>query len=141
MKHLINAVILAMASASSFAQSNWHNDTVVPSGTFSSTFASSDIYNPAAKCTQIMINVASLTGQPAMEPHIQGKDQVTGNYYDILVGKVLTDLGENYLTVCQGSENVPNLVAGTMLPIYYRVQFVFKGTGSAIMSVESNYNN
>ncbi len=137
---LAAACVIGLFSVASQAQSNWYNTSIVSAGTYTSSFASADVTNAGGKCTHILVNVTSTTGV-AVVPHVEGKDQLTGDYYDILVGSPISDADKTVLTVCQGGSNIKGQSTNDMLPYKYRIEFIFKGTGSVDMSVESNYNS
>lgn len=134
---LVSMLALGLACSQSYAN-NWYNTTIVASGTYTSSFASSDVIQNGGMCAHIIVNVTSISG--AMVPHIEGKDQLMGNYYDILVGSPITDTGATVLKVCPSIPAMNGVAASDMLPYNWRIEFFFKGSTSATFSVEDNYD-
>src|ERR1700756_3249777 len=108
------SLFLAVCSAAAFASSTGHNDSIILSNTFTSSFSSADIVQNSFNCGHIIVNVTSISGV-SVTPHIQGKDQVTGNYYDILVGDPIVSTGMTVLKVCAAAKPERGLVANDML--------------------------
>lgn len=132
------AVILSPNPA--FAQANWYTPAIIASGTYSATQTSADITNGGYKCGQIFVNVTAATGSPSFTPHIQGKDQLSGTYYDVLIGPAITATGVTVLKVCPGLQPSPNGATSDLLPYQWRVQMLWSGTGSETFAVSANLN-
>jgi hypothetical protein len=137
LKKLATIAALLTFNASAFAGNTFHNDTIVTSNSFTSSFASADVSQGAGACTDVLVSVTALTG--VIVPQIQGKDQVTGNYYNILIGNPITSTGEYVLRVCSGLQTVSGESVNAQLPFNWHINFIFQGGSSATLSVEDNY--
>jgi hypothetical protein len=83
----------------------------------------------------VIINVTSITDSPEVEPHIQGKDPISGTYYDILVGNDITATGITILKVYPGIGQIANGAASDILPRTWRVRMEHDDSDSITYSV------
>ena len=70
-------------------------------------------------------------------PTIQGKDHLSGKYYDLLVGVAITAIGTTILKVYPGIMASANVAASDILPLTWRVQFVHADVDSITYSVSA----
>ena len=70
-------------------------------------------------------------------PTIQGKDPLSGKYYDLLVGVAIIATGMTILKVHPGITASANISASDMLPLIWRVQFVHADADSITYSVSA----
>jgi hypothetical protein len=63
--------------------------------------------------------------------HIQGRDFVSGTYYDILVGPALTTTGFTELVVYPGAAATANSSTPSPLPTTWRIEAVVTGASAA----------
>lgn len=95
-----------------------------PSATLTATTLNlPDQTNPSWRGVHVIINVTTATAG-SYTPHIQGKDPVSGVYYDILVGTAITATGTTVLKVYPGIAASANASASDILPQTWRVQLV-----------------
>jgi hypothetical protein len=101
----------------------------------------SDQSDPNAEGVHIIINVTALTATPQVTPKIQGKDPVSGSYYDILVGSTITDVTVGtppaiiVLKVGPGLTPVANGAAADYLPDTWRVVMTHGDADSITYSI------
>lgn len=141
MKRLVAAFILAVSSLG--AQSQVSNTTAnpLPSAAYTATTVNSgDQNNPSWVGAHFIINVSAYTSG-SYTPHIQGKDPVSGLYYDVLVGTAISATGTTILKVHPGLAVVANGSASDILPQTWRVQLVGASTPSMTLSVSAYLEN
>lgn len=127
------------SSTSSWAQSANVNTaaSILPSSTFTATTLNlPDQLNSNWKGAHVIINISSFTAG-SVTPHIQGKDPVSGVYYDLLVGTALTATGTTVLKVYPGIAATANAAASDLLPQVWRVQLV-GSSANMVLSVGAN---
>lgn len=109
--------------------------TLLSSSARTSTTNSSDQTNYNSRGLHVIIDVTSVTATPSITPKIQGKDPVSGNYYDVLVGSAITTTGTNVIKVYPGIATVSNGAASDILPLTWRVRVEHADTDSITYSV------
>jgi hypothetical protein len=132
-------MLLALLCASSFAHAQISNQVanVVSSQTYTATTVNSgDQANFNFKGGQFVVNVSAYTSG-TYTPHIQGKDPVSGVYYDILVGPAINATGMTILKIYPGIGVLANGSASDILPQTWRVQLVGASTPSMTLSVQA----
>lgn len=129
----IFAVYLTTPAA--FAQSNVIG-TALTSSARTVTTSSADIVNTSYRGVHVLINVTSFTSG-TWTPTVEGKDPVSGTYYTICTGTVISGTGLTILKVYPGAyaqvENSP--VCGDFVPRTWRVTVIGASTPSATFSV------
>lgn len=113
--------------------------TILSSAARTATTISADIINFSAKGAHFIIDVIAFTGDPSIVVSIQGKDPVSGNYYDILVGTVFNIVDTFIMKVYPGLFDLHNLVSSDILPGTYRVVVTHGNTDSITYSVSALY--
>lgn len=101
------------------------------------TVNSSDITNNSWRGATVLINVSAYTSG-TYTPHVQGKDPVSGTYYDVLVGPGILATGITVLKVYPGIVATPNAAANDILPQVWRVQLIGTASPSMTLSVGGN---
>lgn len=124
------AALSAPARAQTFA--NW--DTTAPlvklTAAGAGTTDSADQVNTYGKGLVVGINISAKTGTIAVTVKVQGKDYVSGQYYDVASSASLTAAGFTTLTVYPGIAATANVAVSAVLPASWRVEVV-SGTGSS----------
>lgn len=105
------------------------NSTLLASAARTATTASPDLTNFNARGAHIIINVSAITTSN-LTVTIQGKDPISGVYYDLLVGVVITGTGITILKIYPGITAVANASASDILPRTFRVNCI-KGDASS----------
>jgi len=110
--------------------------TILASAARTTTQTGSDITNYNARGIKVVLDttVAS-TGSVTLK--IQGKDSVSGAYYDILTGAAVTNVSTNVYTIYPGATAVGNTTVNDSLPRVWRVVVTANNSNSQTYSVGS----
>lgn len=109
--------------------------TIAASAARTATFTSDDFQNiDSAKGGHLIVDVTAGTGFN-LTPKIQGKDSVSGKYYDLLIGVAITATGTTVLKIYPGIAVSPNVAASDILPRTWRVVVTAADATSATYSV------
>jgi len=119
-------------------QRNNTQETVLASAARTASINSADFTNHNAKGVHIIINVSAIAATPSIVVTIQGKDPVSGNYYDLLVGTAITATGINVIKVYPGIGQIANGAASDLLPRIWRVSIANADADSITYSVGAN---
>lgn len=133
-------LLLLLAFVTSLATAQVSNTTVTPLGSAArtdTTVTSGDFGNFGYRGAHFVINVSTFTGG-TYTPKIQGKDPVTGTYYDILVGPAIAATGATVLKVYPGIATIVNGAASDVLPQTWRVVLTGASTPNMVISVVAN---
>ena len=142
----LDATTLALPTAgmnylwdeSAFTWNPQHNNeelTLLASAARTADVNSADFTNYNAKGLHVILNVSALAATPSIVPFIQGKDPISGTYYDILEGLPITTTGINIIKVYPGISAVVNVSASDLLPRTYRVRVEHGDADSITYSV------
>lgn len=110
-------------------------ETFLASALRTATVNSADFTNWNAKGLHVIIDVSVISASPSIVTFVQGKDPVSGNYYDILEGLPITTTGINIIKVFPGISAIVNASASDILPRTYRVRVEHANTDSITYSV------
>jgi hypothetical protein len=136
MKYLL--LLLAFVSSLTMAQTSNATFTPFASNALTSTTVNSpDIQNDKYRGAHVIVNVSTFTSG-TYTPKIQGKDPVTGTYYDILVGPAIAATGTTILKIYPGIGTVVNGAASDVLPQTWRVVLTGASTPNMVLSVVAN---
>lgn len=102
---------------------------------------SADQVNTRGKGLHIIIDVTIDPALASITPRIQGKDPVSGKYYDILVGVAITAVGITVLKVFPGIAASANAAANDILPAHWRFRMDVADTDSMTYSVSASVIN
>ena len=109
--------------------------TVLASAARTVTLDSADQENHHGRGLHVIIDVTSVTSTPSVVPKIQGKDAVSGKWYDLLVGVAITATGTTVLKVYPGINASANASASDILPTIWRVRMEHADADSITYSV------
>jgi hypothetical protein len=93
------------------------------------TFVSFDQSNIFGRGVVVGVNISAASGTIAVVVTVEGKDQASGEYYDLLSSVSLTGTGFTLLTVYPGVTPANNAALSAPLPTTWRIKVV-SGTGS-----------
>jgi len=133
--------VITSSQNSLFNGSTWDRqrgnteETFLASAARTATTNSADFTNFNAKGLHAIIDVSAVTATGSITPIIQGKDPVSGNYYDILQGLPITTVGTNVIKVYPGISAVVNASASDLLPRSYRLRVTHLNAVSMTYSV------
>lgn len=102
------------------------------------TYAGGDQDGSATDFIHVIIDVTAVTATPALTVKIQGKDPLSGKYYDILVSATIATVSTTVLKVGPGLPVTANLSANDMVPSIWRVIVTHGDTDSATYSIGAN---
>jgi len=120
--------------------SAFYNETiaVLPSLARTATVTGDDINNLLSCGLHLIIDVTAVTSTPSIVPKIQGKDPISGKYYDLLIGAAITGTGTTVLKFFPAATAVTNLAANDFLPRVFRVVMTHGNANSATYSISAN---
>lgn len=138
---LILALLAWLPTAFIFAQQANTYSTAIPLTAFTATTSSVDQVNNSYRGAQVLINVTAYTSGN-FTPKIQGKEPLSGTYYDILVGSpAISATGLTVLKIYPNGSPVAGAFAADILPQTWRVQMIGAGGPSATFSVTYYLSN
>ncbi|KKM96117.1 hypothetical protein LCGC14_1181370 [marine sediment metagenome] len=94
-----------------------------------------DQTNFGHKGLHLIIDVTAINLTPSVVPTIQGKDPLSGKYYDLLVGVAIIATGTTILKIYPGIVAAANVAASDILPLIWRLQLVHADADSITYSV------
>ena len=101
-------------------------------GAAAGTTNSTDQVNYSGRGGVFFVTLTVNGGTPTLVVTIQGRDTVSGNYYDILATPSLTTTGTTVYHVYPGMTAAANSVANQPLPRTWRVRAVVAGTAPLV---------
>jgi len=108
---------------------------VFASTAYAATQNSSDFTNVNHRGVTVMIDATVEVDTASVVFTIQGKDAVSGAYYDLLASAAITAIGDTVLHVMPGAIAVANSVANLPLPRVWRVRAVHADADALTYSV------
>lgn len=99
------------------------------------TTNSGDLDNGQHRGLHVVIDVTAASATPSVVFTIQGKDEVSGQYYTLLASAAITGVGTTVLRVYPGLTAAANLVANDVLPKTWRVLATHADADSITYSV------
>lgn len=137
MKRALLLLALLAVSLAAAGQIANRSATILPSAartaaTVNSADQTNDVYHRA----HVIVNVSAYTSGN-YTPKLQGKDPVSGNYYDLLTGTAMSGTGTQVLKIGPGLAASANAAAADVLPRVWRVQLGGAATPSMTLSVSA----
>jgi len=130
-----NSSVIVTPGISFFGEVGNSEEIILPSAARTATVNSADFVNRNAKGIKVVVDISAVTATPSIIVKIQGKDPVSGNYYDILISASYTTVATNVLTIFPSIPDVADLKASDILPRTYRVRVEHADTDSITYSV------
>ena len=109
--------------------------TVLASAVRATTTNSSVFGNPGARGVHLAIDVTVVPGVDTVTPKIEGYDETSGKYYDILIGVPIAATGLTIIKVYPGTVASPNVQANDVLPAAWRVTMTHSAATNFTYSV------
>lgn len=114
------------------------NITALSSAARTATTNSASLTNRNFQGAHFIIDVTAITATPSITPTIQGYDDLSGKWYDLLVGNAISAVGTNILKIHPGITGVANAAANDILPRTYRISMAHADADSITYSVGVN---
>jgi hypothetical protein len=111
--------------------------TLLASEARTATTASSDQQNTEHNGVTVIIDVSAVAATPSVVFTIQGKNELTGTYYDLLSSAAVTATGVTRLRVHPALTVAANAAASDLLPSIWRVNAVHGDADSITYSVQA----
>lgn len=143
LKPVLTMLAFCAALLSFAAQAQLQNLAVeiLPSAARSAAeVVSTDQTNSGWRGAHIIVNVSAFSSG-TYTLYVQGKDPVSGTYYNILVGSALAATGISIYKIYPGISTVANGSAADILPRIWRVRFVGAATPTMTFSVGAVMQN
>lgn len=86
----------------------------------------------------VVIDVTAVTATPSVVPTIDGYDDLSGKWYNLLTGAAITATGTTVLKIYPGIGTVANAAASDILPATWRVVMTHGDADSITYSVAAN---
>ncbi len=132
---LVNGVNLLYNGATFDRQRANTEETLLASAARTASADSADFTNFNAKGAHFIIDVSAIAATPSIVVTIQGKDPVSNEYYDILIGMAITAVGTTVLKVYPGIGQIVNGAASDILPRIFRVSVANADADSITYSI------
>lgn len=111
---------------------------LLPAAARTATVATPDQRNAEHRGVLVHINTTAVTSTPSVVFTVQGKDPLTGDYYDLLVSVAVVAVGDTYLRVYPGATAANNTIANLALPSTWRVNCVHGNANSITYEVTAD---
>lgn len=109
---------------------------LTPSGTFSSSYNTKDVSSAHGVGVIVVVDVQSIVGGSLIAT-VQGKDGISGKYYNILSSAAIISSGTSVLTVYPSATAATNVTASQPIPYTWRVQ-ITAASGTAAYTIGAN---
>lgn len=98
---------------------------------------SEDQLNEWGRGGHIVVDVSAIADTPSIVVTVQGKDELSGNYYDILVSNAITATGTTILKIYPGIGVIDGAAASDVLPPIFRVSVAHGDADSITYSISA----
>lgn len=132
-----SASALATIVNSYLIQDGNQEQTAFVSAARTATSNSADIDTGKSKGVIVVVDVTAVTAIENVTVKIQGKDSLSGKYYDILVSSAISSISTVVLKVFPAATPVANTTANDHVPKMIRVRVEHSAAGSFTYSVNS----
>lgn len=133
-QHMRNVLLNPTSGQSFYPESNHDKGALITlSAQGVGTVNGTDQANTNGRGAHVCINISAISGTiPTLTVKIQGKDTVSGQYYDLLTSTALAATGFTFLTLCPGAATTANLSIPQLLPATWRVIATVAGTTPSV---------
>ncbi len=94
---------------------------LLPSAARTATTQTADQRNARHRGVRVHINTTVDPAAASVVFTVQGKDNLTGDYYTLLASAAVTAVGDTYLHIYPGIAAAANTAVSAVLPPYWRV--------------------
>lgn len=105
----------------------------LPSAARTATLSSSYAY--AGTGAHIVLDMTAVSGTPSITFQVEGKDELSGKYYPILVSAAITTVSTNVLQVHPAVVETANVSTSSILPKSWRVTVTHSTADAVTYSV------
>jgi hypothetical protein len=112
-----------------------HQKTLLASAARTATVNTADQLNRQHKGVRVHVNATAATATPSVVFTVEGKDNITGDYYTLLASAAVTGTGDTFLTIYPNIAVTANVSASNVLPAYWRVTCVHGDADSITYNV------
>ena len=109
--------------------------TLLTSAVRAATQTGQDRENRNARGLILIVDVTAVPGVDTVTPKIQGKDQASGKYYDILTGAAIVGVSTVVMRIYPGLAAVANLTVNDVLPRTWRFVLTHSAASNFTYSV------
>lgn len=98
-----------------------------------------DLVNNSSRGIIVVTDISAIGGAaPQIQVTIQGKDPISGNYYNMLVSPVYSIVATNVIQLYPGISETPNIKESAILPASYRILVTHSNADSITYSVSAS---
>lgn len=138
-----NAALVALAESYLYNPTNvaWdreranHSVFPIPPAARIASIQSATLTNHSCRGLHITLDVTAITATPSITLTVQGRDELSGRWYDILVGAAVTTVSTNVYKLYPGITPVANVAVSDVLPRVWRVVITHGDADSITYSV------
>lgn len=112
--------------------------TLLASASRTTTQTSANLYNPYAKGIQVVLDMTVVTAGPSVTLTINGKDQASGKYYNLLTGAAVTTVTTNVYRIYPGLTAVANATVSDNVPLVFQIVVTANNANAGTYSVGYN---
>jgi hypothetical protein len=109
--------------------------TALASAARTATIQSADLPNNFKNGLILVIDVTAIGTAPSITVAIEGKDLLSGKYYQIIISVAITAVGTTILKVFPAATAAANLVANDIIPKTWRVNVIHANADSITYSI------
>jgi hypothetical protein len=109
--------------------------TLLASAARTATHSTADVTNQGHRGLHLVIDATAAAATPSVVFTIQGKDEVSGQYYTILASAAVTGVSTTVLKVYPGITVAANLSVADVLPRVWRLNVAHADADSLTYSV------
>lgn len=115
----------------------YHNEiiTVLPLAARTASVDSVVFENMEGRGVKVVIDVTAETDTPDITVKVQGRDHVSGKFYDLITSATISSTGTTVLTVYPGITAATNVSVSDVLPRFWRVSVAADDTDSMTYSI------
>ena len=120
---------------------NFPTVEVLASAARTALVTGADQTNEYARGLHVIIDVTLDPALASITPTIQGKDEISGKYYDLLVGAAIAAVGVTVLKIYPGITVAANVSASDILPKTWRVNMAVADADSMTYGIAATLIN
>lgn len=115
------------------------SQTILPSAARTASVTTSDISNVRARGAHIIVDISVIASATQLTVTVQGKDETSGNYYNLLITTALNVVDTFLLKIHPEVTDVQNSAVNDSLPNVFRIVVTNSDSNSITYSVAVNF--